>query len=215
MERTKIAIVIPALNEEKTIGKIIKELSAYGKIIVVNDGSEDFTNKIASDAGAFVINHESNLGYDKALNSGCEYLSKKNFKYFITLDADGQHSAKYIPSYIKYLKAGYKIVVGNRSRQARLGELIYSFIIKTIWQINDPLCGMKGYSGSLLNEQGYFDSYQSIGTELLFFALKKKYKVKQVKIDVKSRIGKSRFGSKITSNLKIFRSLFISLFKML
>ena len=78
MERSKIVIIIPALNEEKTISKIVKECRKYGKVIVVNDGSKDNTAFLAREAGAFVINNSKNLGYEKSLNRGFKLASKKN-----------------------------------------------------------------------------------------------------------------------------------------
>ena len=63
-------ILIPAYNEEKTIKKIIKKINKFGKVLVVNDASEDKTKKISISAGALVINHKKNLGYNKAIDTG-------------------------------------------------------------------------------------------------------------------------------------------------
>ena len=68
--RFEVAIVIPAYNEANTIRQVIRSISDYGVVIVVNDASEDNTGFVAAKAGAIVINHEVNHGYDKALESG-------------------------------------------------------------------------------------------------------------------------------------------------
>ena len=51
----KILIVIPALNEEKTIGKLIKKIDKKYKVLVINDGSTDNTKAVAIKAGAKVL----------------------------------------------------------------------------------------------------------------------------------------------------------------
>ena len=70
MDRSRIGIVIPALNESLTIENIVKTVVKYGLPIVVDDGSVDDTSKLAVSAGAVVVSHLQNCGYDCALNSG-------------------------------------------------------------------------------------------------------------------------------------------------
>ena len=74
----ELLIIIPALNEEKTIKKIIQKTKIFGDVLVVNDGSIDETKKIAKKNGVMVISHKINLGYDQAINSGLEFFVKKN-----------------------------------------------------------------------------------------------------------------------------------------
>ena len=64
---TKPCIIIPALNEEKSLGAIIKSSLIYGDVLVVNDASDDNTLKVSLKGGATVINNRVNLGYDKSL----------------------------------------------------------------------------------------------------------------------------------------------------
>ena len=79
MESPRIAIIIPAYNEEATIKDIVKSTINYGFPIVVDDGSEDNTADIAFKYGAKVKKHKINQGYDMALNTGFEIASKKGF----------------------------------------------------------------------------------------------------------------------------------------
>ena len=66
----KIAAVVPAFNEEKSIASIITKLmNITDSIIVCNDGSSDLTSEIAEKMGAVVINHKKNLGYGAAIRS--------------------------------------------------------------------------------------------------------------------------------------------------
>ena len=114
--------------------------------MVINDGSKDSTKDIAIKNGVSIISHSVNLGYDQAINSGLKFFVKKKYKYVITIDADGQLPPNYIKLFKKELKNKIDIVCGVRSRVDRVGEKIFLLFSKFIWNLKDPLCGMKGYS---------------------------------------------------------------------
>ena len=66
----KIAIGLPAFNEEKNIASLISKIKKlYDTVIVCDDGSSDLTGEIASKMGAIVISHEKNMGYGAAIRS--------------------------------------------------------------------------------------------------------------------------------------------------
>ena len=213
MDRSKVAILIPALNEENSIGRVVENCLNYGEVIVVNDGSIDKTKLIANKKGAIVLNHPFKMGYDKALNTCFDYAFKRKYLFFVTVDADGQHNPSDLETLINKLDKGFEVVVGNRETKARLSEYVFSLYTKIFWNISDPLSGMKGYKSSVYEKLGYFDSYNSIGTELLLFSLKKGYKVTEIQINVHPRFGKSRFGNAFRSNLRILKSFIFSFFK--
>lgn len=211
MERLKLAIVIPAFNEEKTIKNVVKSLKQYGEPIVVDDGSSDKTRAIALDAGAKVISHNKNMGYDKALNSGFKKAFSLDFDAVITLDADGQHDSSVIPKFCNKIILGNDVVVGIRNKKQRFSEHLFAFYTKLRFKIDDPLCGMKAYSRSAYESLGYFDSYNSIGTELMIYAIKNNFSLGQVPLITKNRIDKTRFGGIISSNLKIIKAMILSI----
>ena len=62
MEKDKIAIVIPAWNEEQTIQAVVASVKAFGTVVVVNDASSDKTPELAKQAGAMVVSHAQNKG---------------------------------------------------------------------------------------------------------------------------------------------------------
>ena len=213
MERSSLAIIIPAFNEAKTISKMVKKCLKYGEVIVIDDGSKDKTGIKASDSGAIVLNHPFTNGYDKALNTGFIYALKRKYSFIVTIDADGQHDPSQIPYLIAKLESGSDLVVGKRVKKARIAEYFFSFYTKLFWNISDPLSGYKAYNRKVCKKIGYFDSYNSIGTEILLFSLKNGFKVSEYPIKIKSRSGESRFGSLLKANLKILRSLFLSFFQ--
>tara|TARA_B110000305_G_C19381840_1_gene610030 strand:- start:600 stop:1268 length:669 start_codon:yes stop_codon:yes gene_type:complete len=205
----ELLIIIPALNEEKTIKKIIQKAKIFGDVLVVNDGSIDKTKNIAKKNGVSVISHNINLGYDQAINSGLEFFVKKKYKYVITIDADGQLPPNYIKSFKKKLKLNADIVCGVRSRVDRIGEKIFIFFSKIIWNLQDPLCGMKGYSFNYIKKffnRNFF--FNSICTELLIKGKKRKVNITELKINNKIRSDESRFGSGILTELKIIFTFF-------
>ena len=213
MERLKLAIVIPALNEENTIGTIVESILTHGIAIVVDDGSCDNTAKVAKDAGAIVVRHPYNLGYDGALNSGFEKAISMSCDVILTFDADGQHSVALIDDFLSEIDRGADVVVGIRNRRARLSEIIFSWISTKLWNIKDPQCGMKAYRSSVYNRLGYFDSYGSIGTELCIFAAKNNFEIAQVPFEVNERVDEPRFGGSLSANWKVFRAIAFGILK--
>ena len=213
MARPKLAIVIPALNEEKTIGTIVESLLIHGAAIVVDDGSGDDTAKVAEDAGAVVVRHGYNLGYDGALNSGFEKAISLGCEVIITFDADGQHSVALIDDYLSAIAHGADVVVGIRNRRARLSEVIFSWISTKLWNIKDPQCGMKAYRSEVYRRLGHFDSYGSIGTELCIFAAKNNFEIAQVPFEVNERVDEPRFGGFWGANWKVFRAIALGILK--
>ncbi len=212
MERSKVAIIIPAFNEEKSICAVIKSIKEYGQVIVVNDGSEDQTAREAQNVGAIVIDHKRNKGYDAALSTGFKKADEHNCKYAITFDADGQHDPKVIRRFIDLLDSQVDLVVGVRPKCARFSERIFAFYTNLFYGLKDPLCGLKGYTLRLYREQGFFDSYRSINTQLALFCIKGKGLFAQIPVPIHHRAGASRFGSIIKGNYLIMRSMVFSFF---
>lgn len=211
MDRHRIGIVIPALNEAATIGAVVTNASQYGKPIVVDDGSSDETGHIAKNAGAIVVRHDSNCGYDQALNSGFECANGLECEYVITMDADGQHNPQILSSFIEKLDDGADVVLGHRDRRQRLAEHIFAWVSKVKWGISDPLCGMKAYRIGIYKKLGHFDSYNSIGTELAIYAVKSASKISQVPVLTRDRGDEPRFGKIYSTNKRIFLALWLCL----
>ena len=211
MERHRIGIVIPAFNEAATIGRIVSSASQYGVPIVVDDGSSDETAEFSKAAGAKVVRHSINLGYDQALNSGFTWAAESGCEYVVTMDADGQHDPSILSSFIQALDTGADVVLGIRDQHQRLAENIFAWVSFVKWGINDPLCGMKGYRIGTFKELGHFDSYGSIGTELAFYAAKKRKKIVQLSVKTCVRVDKSRFGGSYSANRRILRALWFVL----
>lgn len=210
MDRYRVGIVIPALNESATIKSIVESAGVHGYPIVVDDGSTDNTAELARQAGAIVFSHEKNRGYDATLNSGFKKAAELGSNIIITIDADGQHDPSLIQQFIDAIDAGADIVVGVRNRRQRFAENLFAWYTRLRFGIKDPLCGMKAYRISVYKALGHFDSYGSIGTELTIFAAMKGYSVEQIEFEVRERSGQSRFGQILSGNYKIIRAMLFS-----
>jgi len=111
----EIIILIPAYNEARFIGDVVKGALKYGPVVVIDDGSSDETGAVAALAGARVIAHAVNRGKGKALNTGFNYAVQRKAAAAITLDADGQHDPDEIPQFIEAFRAGRgDIIIGQR-----------------------------------------------------------------------------------------------------
>ncbi len=209
--RDQVAIIIPALNEAATIAQVVSRVAEYGTPIVVDDGSTDATAQLARDAGAQIVQHTQNQGYDGALSSGFAHAAKLACPYVITIDADGQHNPEQLREYIRLLAQGNDLVLGVRDRHQRISEEIFSLVGRWVWQVRDPLCGMKGYRLHVYTALGHFDSFTSIGTELAIRAVASKVKSVQTAVITRDRLDAPRFARRFSANVKILRALAILL----
>lgn len=211
MERSRVAIIIPALNEAATIGAVLARVKEYGDPVVVDDGSTDATAQIAREAGAEVVSHAVNQGYDGALNSGFARAAELGYQYLITVDADGQHNPAQLSEMIGYLDQGYQLVLGERDRLQRISEVVFARVACRRWRIRDPLCGMKAYSAELYRKAGRFDSCHSIGSELAVRSVVDGARVATMAIITRDRLDAPRFGRRFSANMRILRAMFVLL----
>lgn len=214
MTEQKKTVIIPALNEEETISKVIAGVKKHvDEIILVDDASTDRTAIIARREGAVILSHNKNQGYDKSIDDGFALAAKRGATIILTFDGDGQHNPEDIPKIIKpILDGAADVVIGKRPRYGRIAEYIFAFIAKIEADIEDPLCGLKAYHIDVYKDIGYFDRISSIGTQLIFNARRKGYRVVQKDIALSKRGGFPRFGKRIKGNWEILKAIFKTLY---
>lgn len=113
----RVLIVIPALNEEASIGGVLREIRRYRSdpILVVSDGSTDATASVASRGGATVLELPFNVGVGGALRLGFRYAAAHGFSTVVQVDADGQHDPGGIHALLEArVCRGADLVVGSR-----------------------------------------------------------------------------------------------------
>ena len=90
---TSVWVVIPAFNEAKVIGKVLRDLvSRKYNVVVIDDFSSDDTARVSYQNGAHVLKHIVNLGQGAALQTGITFALSRGAEYVVTFDGDGQHS---------------------------------------------------------------------------------------------------------------------------
>lgn len=153
----KVAVGIPAFNEESTIAKVVVRSQKYAdKVIVVDDGSVDDTGLIATGLGAAVIRHGKNLGKGAGLRDCFEWAKRNGADVLVTLDADGQHDPSKIPLLVDTLEMQEAdVVIGSRTtrpvdmpRHRWAGARMLDFVthVKIGNRLIDAQSGFRAYS---------------------------------------------------------------------
>jgi len=142
--RRRLAIV-PALNEEQSIARVVAEIRAADPtlvVVVVDDGSTDRTRAVAEEAGALVLRLPFNLGIGAAVQTGYRYAFEHGFDFAVRVDGDGQHDAAQLERVLEPVIAGEAdIAVGSRfagaegyrsSRSRRLGIRLLAWTVSRL-----------------------------------------------------------------------------------
>jgi len=193
----KIIVGIPAFNEEKNIAAIITKLADItDTIIVCNDGSSDLTSDIAEKMGAFVINHEKNLGYGAAIRSIFLKAKELDGDILVTFDADGQHRIEDIEKVTKpIIDQEADLVIGSRfldesekevPRYRKVGIKVITKITNASIkkQLTDSQSGFRAYSKKVLAELNPSELGMGISTEILIKASSKNFRITEVPIKI-------------------------------
>jgi glycosyltransferase involved in cell wall biosynthesis len=154
----KTFIVIPAYNEEKSIGNVLDKLknAGYSNIVVVDDGSKDKTFEI-SQKRAYALVHAFNRGQGAALKTGIEFALSKGAEILVTFDADGQFLAEDIKKIVApVIQKKADIVLGSRflgkavnmplSKKIVLKLGIFVVFLLYGIKVSDSQCGFRAFS---------------------------------------------------------------------
>lgn len=149
----RIAIVVPAYNEEASIENVVNNIHAIAKKynlllqpVVINDCSKDTTGKIIAELNCVAINLPINLGIGGAVQTGYKYAFQNGFDYAIQTDGDGQHPAEEIPNMLKVLEEqGLDVVVGSRfiTKEGYQSSFMRRLGIQYFMFLNRVLIGLK------------------------------------------------------------------------
>ncbi len=196
--KTELTILIPALNEEKTIAicinkakKYIKEHNMSGEILVINNCCTDNTEKISKELGARVERVDEK-GYGNAIINGVKFAKGK---YVIMADADDSYNLLELDDFIKKLREGYDIVIGNRLSghmekgamkftHRVIGTPMLSFIIRQKFKlkIKDVNCGLRGFDKQKFLSLNCSNDGMEFASEMMIKATKANLKIIEVPI---------------------------------
>jgi len=205
-----LVILIPTYNEVKNLAKILKYKYNY---LIIDDGSNDGTVNLLNKNKINYIKNLTNIGYEKSLIKGLNYLKKKKFKYVLTVDGDGEHPINKIKK-IYFLAKNKRadLIICNRKYRSRILENLLSLFFQIRFGLKDPLSGMKMYYlpkiKKLINK---FDK-NSFLVDAIIILIKNKHKILNYEITTKKKIGESKIGNNFSVQLKIlkiFRYIFV------
>jgi len=207
-----ITVVIPALNEELLIAKVIKNIPQFvDHIVVIDDGSTDNTVEVSESLGAIVVSHKRNRGVGVAFHTGLEKALELKSDIMVNIDADAQFNPLDIPKLIEPIIQGEAdFVTASRfinkefypkmTKVKFYGNKMMSFLISTLTKkkFYDVSCGFRAYSKNVLlslNLQGDFTYTQESFLNLAF----SDFIIKEIPIKIKGtrEIGESRIASNI------------------
>ena len=210
-----LTVLIPAYNEEGSIAEEIKNIPKkiesidLIKIIVIDDGSNDNTVKVAKDAGAEVYSLSHNQGLAKAIAHGFRVGIEIKSDILVILDADNQYDPKEINLLINpILQKKADIVIGDRQidslshmpKQKKIGNKMVSKVLSLLIgnKILDAQTGFRAFNKESLAKIQIFSEY-TYTQETLMQAKYKKLKVEQIPITFRKRNDESRLISNIFS----------------
>ena len=208
MTKYKIAVIIPAFNEEQTIGEVIKGVKKSlpgAQIVVIIDKSTDRTVQIARHLGARVIRLPLKMGMGCAIQAGLKYAYRKGYEFVVRMDSDGQHLPEGITALLlPVLNKEADLTVGSRylSDSAYRAPLVrrgvmamMAWIVSVIYgrRFTDTTSGFKAMNRKAM---GFLaDNYPTIGgTPTLILLKHAGFRVIEVGVRMKERgTGKSYF----------------------
>jgi glycosyltransferase involved in cell wall biosynthesis len=226
----RIAIV-PALNEEANIGRVIHELRAFDpgmEILVVDDGSSDATAAVAAAQGARVVRLPFNLGIGGAVQTGYRYAFDHGFDVAVQVDGDAQHDPSQLPLLLRPLLDGEAdMVVGSRfagdgdfrsTAARRVGIRIFARIVSAVvrQRLTDTTSGFRAVNrrGIALFAADYPHDYPEV--EATVMLVKHKLRLKEVPVAMRERAGGRSSITAIRSvyyMAKVLLAIFVGLFR--
>ncbi|MDZ7740349.1 MAG: glycosyltransferase family 2 protein [Bacteroidota bacterium] len=205
-DRPKVLIIIPAYNEADNIIDVINEIhTAYPHfdILVVNDGSDDETGKLARSTDiATVIDLPVNLGIGAAVQTGFKYALRNDYDITLQFDGDGQHMVKEIEKIIDpVMNSEADMMIGSRFVQSlesyksqpvrRMGIIIFAFVSYILigQRIKDQTSGFRAFNKELI---GFLARYYPVDypePEVIILLGKNGYKIGEVFTQMRERQG--------------------------
>ena len=213
----KLVVMIPAYNEERTIGKVIKSIprdcAKKVEVLVVSDGSRDNTVNIALSSGADkVIDRKVNKGLGTTFKEGIEEALRMNADIIVNVDADGQFNSDDIPRIIDpIVKNRADMVTCSRFKDKKLipnmpkikifGNRLFAKILNFFLGTNyyDTQCGFRAYSREAALRLTLFGKF-TYTQEVFIDLVKKGFRIKEIPcVVVGERKGKSRVVNNVLS----------------
>ena len=226
----KIVVIIPAVNEEDSIGKVVSEIpkDLVTDILVCNNGSTDNTKQVAEAAGAIVLD-EPKPGYGWACLKGMEFASQMEVKPDIICFMDGDYSD--YPEEMRLIVApiiesDIDMVIGSRALgqtekgsmtfPQRFGNWLATRLMRLFHRVKYTDLGpFRAIKYEKLMELGMTDKTYGWTIEMQIKAGKKKLKTCEVAVNYKKRIGHSKVSGTVKGTIGAGYKIILTIFKYL
>ena len=209
----EISVVIPCLNEEEAVGKVvdqalegIRRSGRTGEVIVVDNASTDRSAEVAAEHGATVV-REERPGYGSAYLAG---LAVAQGDFIVMGDADETYPMQDLAPFVERLAEGDDLVMGSRFEgtihgeampwlNRHVGNPILTGLLNVLFgvKISDAHCGMRAVRRDALPTLDLHSTGMEFASEMVFKAFRRKLRVSEIPIDYYPRVGESklnRFG---------------------
>jgi glycosyltransferase involved in cell wall biosynthesis len=225
---SKVAVIIPALNEAEALPKVLADLPRVGLVIVVDNGSEDETAEVARDWGATVV-REPERGYGAACLGGLATLHSivgsqgesvrqhgvvEEIEVVAFLDADyGDHPDRLPEIVMPILNNEVDFVLGSRilgkrepgsmPLQAVVGNRLACFLMKRIWGVRYTDLGpMRAMRYSVLKRLEMADRNFGWTVEMQIKAAREKVTFREIPVPYRRRVGVSKISGTLSGTIK-------------
>jgi glycosyltransferase involved in cell wall biosynthesis len=209
----EISVVIPCLNEEEAVGKVvdsslegIRRSGRSGEVIVVDNASTGRSADVAAEHGATVV-REERPGYGSAYLAG---LAVAQGDFIVMGDADETYPMQDLAPFVDRLAEGDDLVMGSRFEgtihgeampwlNRHIGNPILTGLLNILFgvKISDAHCGMRAVRKDALPTLDLHSTGMEFASEMVFKAFRRKLRVSEIPIDYYPRVGESklnRFG---------------------
>ncbi len=229
-DQPKIVVIIPAVNEEGSIGKVVNDIDStiVSDVIVSNNGSIDDTEKVAQEAGAIVLT-ENRPGYGWACLKGMDFASQMGIKPDIIVFIDGDYSD--YPSELSLVVApiindDIDLVIGSRalgSREKgsmtfpqRFGNWLATRLMRIFYRVRYTDLGpFRAIKYDKLMDLNMQDKTYGWTIEMQLKAAKHKLSYVEVPVNYKKRIGESKVSGTIKGTILAGYKIIFAIFKYL
>jgi glycosyltransferase involved in cell wall biosynthesis len=210
----RVVVVIPALNEARSLPSVLAELPAVGAVVVVDNGSDDDTAAVAREHGA-VVRSEPRRGYGQAVQAGIAWAATQAppFEVLVVLDADRSDYPDELPLLVgPILDGAADLVLGSRVERAAPGSLLphqrYGNALATALigavtgHVYRDMGPFRAIRMSALLELGMIDRNYGWNVEMQMKAARRGLRIREVQVGYRPRIGVSKISGTVEGTLR-------------
>lgn len=210
---SRIGVVIPALNEEESIGLVVRDILSQRNedgtqivddLVVCDNGSTDSTARVATEAGAALVS-DRKKGYGRACLTAIDAMRKKSPRVVVFMDGDHAFNAADIPTFLHSIDQGADLVIGSRTlgvceRGAltvaqRIGNRVATILIGLLWGATITDLGpYRAIRSTALDRLCMQDEAFGWTVEMQVKAIKMDMRVVEIPVNTRVRLGYSKIS---------------------